>query len=326
MAYELQKELRDARFAGLLNDLEETEFLVLWIMCETKATGRVVSIGEKELMKLTRRDRSTVSRRIQALIEKECIQRVGRWSPGRTSRYEILSLKTRHVVSVQHEHVVSVQHEHVASHVANPPSHVAKPPSHVAKPPSTCCTDDTYPVVVPVVSYPVVVPEKTCVRARARDLPERSMENFDVIYRFYGAPQRLMNEQQRLYMITNLNAFLQRPPDDPLKQLNHLTKKRTRKNPQSNPQLRKGTPVTDTNNDADLRPFPSQPKPSTETAWLIQPGGDGLCCWCCDEEAEDWQLMFRKVGDSGRWLCLKCVSHVVHSQRRRHHRCGYPDG
>ena len=52
------------------------------------------------------------------------------------------------------------------------------------------------------------------------------------------------------------------------------------------------------------RPFPDLCLPCTAyRAWVVQFGGDGLCCWSCEQESESWHLMHARLDDpEPQWL------------------------
>jgi hypothetical protein len=92
MSWKLTKEVREARFAGLLKDLTPNEFFVLFIMADTcRSESRVARIGIQELLTLTGfTSRTSMSRLLTRLEATERIKQLTIGNQYQTSSYEIL--------------------------------------------------------------------------------------------------------------------------------------------------------------------------------------------------------------------------------------------
>lgn len=91
MSWKMTNEVRQARLAGRLPDVNFTEFAVLLIMADTcRVDSREASLSMSELVKLSGRERSSMSRAVNKLVRLGYLGEPRRGNQHKASSYEVL--------------------------------------------------------------------------------------------------------------------------------------------------------------------------------------------------------------------------------------------
>jgi hypothetical protein len=147
VSWKLNNEVRHARLAGLLPELNFTEFSVLLIIADTcRGESRVVSISMTELEKLSGQKRTSMWRAVDKLIGLGHIRRLTRGNQFQAARYEVQPLDARcaDATSANDARCADATSPET-EHVALATEHVALATEHVALEADARCADATYP-------------------------------------------------------------------------------------------------------------------------------------------------------------------------------------
>jgi hypothetical protein len=145
----MMKEVRDARLAGQLPDIDFSEFAVLLLMADTcRGESRRASISMTELANLSGKDRRTMWRHVKKLSTLGYARKLSRGNQYQASSYEVLpSARLTGATSTEGVHVSS-EGVHVSSEAgarltgATHPSIPDKNPRGSARPEWRAAIDD----------------------------------------------------------------------------------------------------------------------------------------------------------------------------------------
>jgi hypothetical protein len=109
MSWTMMKEVRDARLAGQLPDIDFSEFAVLLLMADTcRGESRQASISMTELANLSGKTRSTMWRAVKKLSTLGYARKLNRGNQYQVSNYEVLpSARCTGATSTEGVHVAS---------------------------------------------------------------------------------------------------------------------------------------------------------------------------------------------------------------------------